>query len=299
MLGGYETFAGADWPTSVLGTGFFPVDFRAKGQIDKKVRVTPTRDGLNYVFRLADDVNDNDKLWTHELDPLAGISAPGSADPRATVLAVADFDKDVPVLATVDRGKGRVMTFAGDTTSISRLAARREGAQLAYDRFWKRMILWLAHQENSRGNLVLDLDLRRVDKGRGQMLPFRTGFRGVETKGATYVGKVIGPDKQHTRHGDPGRPGEDGRTSRRRCRASTSSRWSARATLPNGSAIEEKVRARFLAIEEDRETQRIAANFDLLEKLATAAGGKFAHADERNLVERLGELEATPACRPR
>ena len=58
------------------------------------------------MFRLADDVKENDDLWHRELDPLNGMSAPGSADPRATVLAVADFDKDLPVLATVDRGKG-------------------------------------------------------------------------------------------------------------------------------------------------------------------------------------------------
>ena len=182
------------------------------------------------------------------------------------------------------------MTFAGDTTSLA--WRRTEKAQLAYDRFWKRMILWLAHQENNRGNLVLDLDLRRVDKGRGQTLPFRTGFRGVETKGTSYVGKVIGPDKQEHPLSIPGDLTKTGHFP-----PPTAGEYVVevvgKATLPNGAWIEEKVRARFLAIEEDRETQRIAADFDLLEKLATAAGGKFAHADEHNLLDRLGELEGT------
>jgi uncharacterized membrane protein len=290
MLGGYETFGAGDWPKSVLGEGFFPVDFRAQGQIDRKVRVTPTKDGLYYVFRLADDLKENDEIWNHVLDPLTGISNPGAINPQATLLAFADFDPNLPVLATVDRGKGRVMTFAGDTTSIA--WRRTEKAQLAYDRFWKRMILWLAHQENARGNLVLDLDLRRVDKGRGQTLPFRTGFRGLETKGATYTGKVIGPDKQEhpllipgdlakTGQFPPPGPGE------------YIVEVVGKATLPNGSILEEKVRARFIAIEEDREMQRIAADIDLLDKLAAAAGGKSAHADERNLVERLGQLAET------
>jgi uncharacterized membrane protein len=290
MLGGYETFGAADWPTSVLGDGFFPVDFRAKGQIDRKVRVTPTKDGLNYVFRLADDPKENDELWHRVLEPLHGISNPGAISPQATLLAFADADPNVPVLATVDRGKGRVMTFAGDTTSIA--WRRTEKAQLAYDRFWKRMILWLAHQEQSRGNLVLDLDLRRVDKGRGQTLPFRTGFRGLETKGATYVGKVIGPDKQEYPLPIPGDLSKTGQFAPP-MPGEYVVEVVGKGALPNGSSIEEKVRARFIAFEEDRETQRIAADFDLLEKLAAAAGGKFAHADERNLLERLGELDGT------
>ena len=288
MLGGYETFGAADWPTTTLGTGFFPVDLRAKGQIDRKVRVTPTQDGLNYVFRLADDPTENDELWKRLLDPLSGISDPGSADPRATVLAISDIDPNMPVLTTIDRGKGRVMTFAGDTTSIA--WRRTEKTQLAYDRFWKRMILWLAHQENARGNLVLDLDLRRVDKGRGQTLPFRTGFRGVEAKGATYVGKVIGPNKEEYPLPIPADPAKTGQFSPP-VPGEYMIEVVGKATLPSGQAIEEKARARFLAFEEDREMQRIAADFDLLEELATAAGGKFAHADERNVVERLGELE--------
>ena len=290
MLGGNETFGAADWQASALGYNFFPVDMRAKGQIDRKVRVAPTKDGTNYVLRLADDPAENDELWKRLLDPLNGISDPGAPDPRATVLAVSDFDPNLPVLATIDRGKGRVMTFAGDTTSIA--WRRTEKTQLAYDRFWKRMILWLAHQENARGNLVLDLDLRRVDKGRGQTLPFRTGFRGADVKGATYVGKVIGPNKEEYPLPIPGDLSKTGHFA-----PSAVGEYLievvGKATLPSGAAIEEKARARFLVLEEDRETQRIAADFDLLEKLATESGGNFAHADERNLVERLGELEGT------
>ncbi|HEX3316026.1 MAG TPA: hypothetical protein VHR72_14105 [Gemmataceae bacterium] len=290
MLGGNETFGAADWQTSALGTNFFPVDLRAKGQIDRKVRVTPTKDGLNYVLRLADDPVENDELWKRLLDPLNGISDPGAPDPRATVLAVSDFDANLPLLATIDRGKGRVMTFAGDTTSIA--WRRTEKTQLAYDRFWKRMILWLAHQENARGNLVLDFDQRRVDKGRGQTLSFRTGFRGVEAKGATYVGKVIGPNKEEYPLPLPGDPAKTGHFAPPAV-GEYMIEVVGKGTLPSGQAIEEKARARFLVIEEDRETQRIAADFDLLEKLAIAAGGKFAHADERNLVEGLAKLEGT------
>ena len=195
----------------------------------------------------------------------------------------------MPVLATVDRGKGRVMTFAGDTTSLS--WRRTERAQAAYDRFWKQMILWLAHQENSRGNMYLDLDLRRVDRGRSQSLPFRTGFRG-DVRSPTFVGKVIGPDKEEYPLPIPSEAGKTGQFV-----PPVSGEYvvqvTGKATSPGGQAIEENVRARFIAVEEDRETQRIAADFDLLEKLATASGGKFARADERNLVERLRELDAS------
>jgi uncharacterized membrane protein len=287
MLGGYETFGASDWQLGTLATGFFPVDLKGRGQIDRKVRVTPTMEGTNYVLRLADDPGENAKIWEQVLDPLDGISNPGSPDPRATVLAT-DPDRNVPILATIDRGKGRVMTFAGDTTSLA--WRRTEKAQLAYDRFWKRMILWLAHQEHARGNLVLDLDLRRVDKGRGQTLPFRTGFRGVEAKGASYVGKVIGPNKEEYPLPIPADPAKTGQFSPPVV-GEYMIEVVGKATLPNGQAIEEKVRARFLAYEEDREMQRIAADFDHLDELAKATGGKFAHADERNLVERLAELD--------
>src|SRR5262249_41897199 len=153
-----------------------------------------------------------------------------------------------------------------------------------YDRFWKRMMLWLAHQENARGNLVLDLDLRRIDRGRGQTLPFRAVFRGVEGKGATYVGKVIGPNKEEYPLPIPGGPAKTGHFAPPAVGEHGIQEFMievvGKGTLPNGRAIEEKARARFLVFEEDRETQRIAADEGLLRDLADKSGGKFAHADE-------------------
>jgi uncharacterized membrane protein len=290
MLGGYETFANSDWQLSAFQKDFFPVKLDQPGQIEGKVRVKPERDGLAYVLKLSDDEAKNQEIWEKKFEPLDGVTRPGSLARGATALATCDVDPALPILATVERGKGRVMTFAGDTTW--RAWRRNPEAAAGFDRFWKQMMLWLAHQENSQGNLILDLAARRIDRGRGQNLAFRVGFRGVEVKNPLYAGKVIGPRKEEyplivptdkDKQGvfQPAGPGE------------YTIIVSGKGTqTKDGAPIEGKAQARFIVYEEDRETQRIAADHEFLDKLALASGGKFARAEERTLEQRLDELEA-------
>ena len=103
MLGGYETFANSDWQSSQLAD-LFPVRLATPGQVEGKVRVVPTPEGLHYLCKLADDPKKNQEIWSKIFSPLEGMTQPGPLDPRATVFATREGDNS-PVLANIDRGK--------------------------------------------------------------------------------------------------------------------------------------------------------------------------------------------------
>src|SRR5262249_41193965 len=69
-----------------------------------------------------------------------------------------------------------------------------EGVDL-HSRFWKQVVLWLAHQENSEGNVWIKPDFRRLPSGSKQA--FTAGVKGktgMDLVSPTFNAKVIGPD---------------------------------------------------------------------------------------------------------
>jgi uncharacterized membrane protein len=297
MLGGYETFANSDWQTvGAELAGLLPVKLDMPGQVDGLVRVEPTPQGLEsygYLLRLTDQGKPRD-VWDRVLDPLDGMTRLGTVRADATVLATDGNEQ--PVLVGGKRGEGRTLAFAGDTTWK---AWRRSPAAIAaYQRFWKQVMLWLAHQEAAEGNLRLIPDTRRLAAGNNERLGFTvalTGKGGVPAKDAHFVVKVIGPQKDVTEvRTEPEHGQERGSFWKTNAPGEYVIEATGTGKDADGSDVKGTARARFLAYAQDLENLRPGADHDLLAKLATAGGGKFHLAGERELLQYLEELRAQP-----
>jgi hypothetical protein len=293
MLGGYETFANSDWQTvGAELADLLPVKLDKPGQIDGLIRMEPKTEALQsygYLLRLSDE-GDPRQVWDHVLDPLDGMTRLGTVWPDATVLATNSGRE--PVLVGGMRGKGRTLAFGGDTTWK---AWRRSPAAIAaYERFWKQVLLWLAHQETAEGNLRVIPDVRRLAAGNNERLGFSvalTAKGGVPAKDPRYTVRVIGPAKGVTEvitapeHGQ-----ERGSFWKTDAPGEYIIEASGIGKDADGTEVRGSARARFLAYAQDLENLRPGADHDFLAKLATAGGGKFHLAAERELQLFLEEL---------
>jgi uncharacterized membrane protein len=297
MLGGYETFANSDWQTyGAELADLLPVTLDTPGQVDGLVRVEPTAAGLQnygYLLRLGDQGNPAD-VWERVFDPLDGMTRLGTVRPDATVLATNSGRE--AVLVGGKRGEGRTLAFAGDTTW--KAWRRSPAAVAAYARFWKQVLLWLAHQEAAEGNLRVIPDSRRLAAGSNERLGFTvalTGKGGVPVKNAAFTVKVTGPQKDVT---EVRTAPEHGQERGSFWKTNFPGEYIIEATGTgkdaDGSDVKGTARARFLAYAQDLENLRPGADHELLAKVATAGGGKFHLAGERELLQYLEELRTQP-----
>jgi len=292
MLGGYESFGGGKWGGSPIGD-LLPTRAEVAQEIDDKVRVTPTPEGLQYLLKLSDDPAKNQQIWSKVFAPLEGMTNLGTPDSRATRFAQTQSGQ--PVMVGMARGNGRVLAFAGDTTWQ---AWRRSPEALpAYERFWKQMMLWLARQEESSGNLRIRPDARRLDLGRSQRLGFgvlMTGKGGMALKDPQFKAKVIGPKGEES---DVTILPENRDYRGYFWKASGPGEYrlvvSGKAKESDGTLVEGTDSMRFMAYAEDMENLRPAADHDHLRKLADASGGAFALTEERTLLQRLERIPQT------
>ena len=302
MLGGYSTFANGQWPTTAL-RDLLPVDIAGpgaeRGQVAGKVSMEPTDAGLrlfSYLLRLSDTAKDPRAAWK-ELQTLDGMTRLGRPkEGVGTVLAV-NGNGGEPLLVAGQYGAGRTLAFGGDTTWRW---VRSEKTQEMHARFWRQVVVWLARQDESGGNVWVRPDARR--------LPVRTdvgftaglnGKGGVRIPGGTFHAEVIAPDGTKsdvpvTNIGDGLRgtfthadvPGEYRLVVRGEGRDET-----AREDV-RGEAM-----ARFLIYDDDVELTNRAANHDLLRKLAAAGGGTCRRGEE--LRQFLEEMLQRPLGRER
>lgn len=295
MTGGYESFGNSDWRQTPIAK-LLPVELNVEGQIDAKLRMEPTRAGLGrFIMRLADRPEDNQALWK-KLPELDGMTRLGQEKPNATVLAVRAGTNE-PMLVSMDYGKGRTLAFAGDTTWRWRHLGQpksREGLE-AHARFWRQVVLWLAHQDETEGSVWVKPDVRRL--AGGSKLGFTVGLRGkggVEAPEAHFDVTVIDPKgaeltvpTAQENNGERGifwktdLPGEYRLVVR------------GHGKDAEGNAIPEgKASARFLIYQDDAEMVRRAADHEFLAKLANSGGGKLHKAED--LSRFLKDLRKLP-----
>jgi hypothetical protein len=264
------------------------------------IRMEPTIAGLGrYVMRLLDKTEDNKNLWK-ELPELNGMTRLGKEKAGATILAVRAGSRSTdPILVSQDYGKGRTMAFACDTTWRWQLLGqpKTDKGKEAHARFWRQVVLWLAHQEEAEGSVWVKPDRRRLDAG--EKLPFTVGLRGkggVEAKEAYFDVSVVDPsgiemvvstaaEAESARAAGTfwktDKPGEYRLVVR------------GRGKDADGHAIpEDKAAARFVVYQNDAEMSRRAANHPFLANLAAAGGGKFYKAEE--LVRFLKDMQNLP-----
>jgi len=293
MIGGLRNFGNGGWQDTKL-RDVLPIDMSATGEIrdDQPLSLTLTERGKDhYLLRLADDAKENEAAWGQL--KLYGLSRMGTFRKGTIGDVLLQSQGGDDILAAVETGAGRAIAFAGDTTY---LWIRPPKGDQYHERFWRQLVLWLAHQEKAEGNVWVKPDVRRL--AAGGRLGFGAGVRGkggLDLKDARFDAKVIGPDGsevpvQTVRDKDEDRgtfwktdvPGE----------YRLVVQGSAKDT--DGQAVSGQASARFLVSQDDAEMTRRAADHEFLKRLAAAGGGKFHPGTEEDLARYLRELPSQP-----
>lgn len=289
-IGGYESFGPGGWGDSPLAD-LAPITMRpADAQATGPVKVVPTEAGLrHFIARLVPDPAANQALW-QSLRPLDGGSTWG--EPKAAALVLATSPEGRPILVAHEVGAGRIIAFAGDTT----WRWRKDAASIAaHARFWRQLILWLAHKEESAGvNVRLRLGQRRL--AIGQQLPVEAiveDAQGAPVPNVEVQGVVITPDGKE----NPFPLIRQGSTWR-----STFSRTDQEGdyrvkvvAMADGKPLGSR-ESKFLVYAEDTEMLQLAADLATLRNLSQLTGGEYHSPEElpkflRSLKKRDLNLE--------
>jgi uncharacterized membrane protein len=297
MIGGRRNFGNGKWQGKNVGGRWeetelrdvLPVDMNGSGEVNQEVvslvRTTVAKD--HYLLRLADDPRENETVWDG-LKLYGGFSRMGRAKEKIGDVLLRSADGE-DILVAAEVAGGRSVAFAGDTTY---LWVRPPKGDQYHQRFWRQLVLWLAHQEKAESKLWVKPDARRVKAGR--RLGFSTGIRGKDgqdLKGATFTAKVIGPPAQlwKTRDRDQ---------ERITIEANTAGEYQlvveGKGRDAEGQEVRGEEKVRFLVSQDDAEMTRRAADHEFLKRLAAAGGGKFHPGDEEELARYLRELPSQP-----
>jgi uncharacterized membrane protein len=294
MIGGYESFGPGGWGQSPLAK-YLPVEMNlGDPQFKKEFRMVPSAAGLrHFVLRLAPDINANAKIW-ETLRPLDGGNSWTGLKPNALILAESS-DKH-PLLVAQEIGKSRILAFAADTTW--RWATKNLDGKTQHAKFWRQLILWLAHREDSAGNQIrIRLDRRRL--ALGEKLPVEVLLEskdgrlpeGVTIKGtvrgiADDTSKPVSFQRQtgsySTSVSDLDKPGD--------YEISVS-------VTQNGKELG-TASAKFLVFDDDLEMRQLAADFESLKRLSADTGGEYLSAEQfpkfvKSLLDRNLNQEVT------
>ena len=306
MLGSERGFVKGGWETTVIGK-ILPVKLNRKGRIGDSVSLIPTPEGLKYVLRLGETSQESKDRWKKmqesEGAKLNGVYEMGDLVPNAKLFAQSLVG--LPLLAGRDAGTGRTMAFACDTTHL--WVRPDNGGEEVHARFWQRLVLWLARQEDTEDNLRIRLDTRRL--ALGDKLGFGVELLGKqreEIKDARYTVKIV--DKGGAEvpvevvRGLKG--ARDANESRGTYKPLRAGEYRVVATA-KGTSKDDKGKtievtgtkaARFIVYQDDAETAEKAANPDFLKELAAAGGGQNYRPDK--LEKFLKELPTKPLPQP-
>jgi uncharacterized membrane protein len=301
MIGGQKSFIGA-WKDTEIAA-LLPVELGG-GQVEddgpQEVKMKPTEPGLRLysrVLRLSDGERDAEAAAWAALPTLKGANRLTLPANRTNEVVLAESEeKDpktrqpYPLLVTKDYGGGRVLAFAGDTTS--RWMNNDEGVR-KHDRFWRQMVLWLAHQDETASEVWVRPDVRNVAAGGD--VGFSVGMRskgGLEVKNGAYEAEVVGPDgvAHAVRIAPEG--GEDRGTFRPEEAGEYTIRVKAHGKDAEGEEVGGESAARFLAYEADVEMAEWAADDKLMDQVAREGRGQFQRGSK--LAAFLEELPAPP-----
>ena len=185
--------------------------------------------------------------------------------------------------------KGRVLAFAGyDTYLWQRLGQPKnnDGVEI-HNRFWKQMVLWLAHQEDEEGQAYARPEFRRLAVGSDQTI--WVGLKsplGGDDPAAELEVKILPPgqDKPEDEAKAPKqtvlKTTKDGKpTNKVLFKPPASGEYTvvvnATGKNPDGQPQKYRGTARFIAYPDvSDEMLRVAAAPDFMEKIASASGGK-------------------------
>lgn len=283
MIGGMRNFASGGYGETPLAATLpvfmNPADKQIEGSINKDQhylgpqQIVPTNDGLNHFVMRIDTQAQNLAKW-QALPPLNGANKLGQAKQLGQILARNQEGK--PLLVAQDLGRGRSMAFAGDTTFLWALSGYEDVAQ----RFWRQVILWLAHKElQGDSSIWLKLNERRFRPGQPVDLIF-----GAKNKDGVAI-----PDAQfkvqiYTPKGEPKllaaqQAGSD-HTARFTETLAPGEYTAVIDATHQGTSVGSSARARFMVYEHDLELHNPAADTAFAAELAQLTGGRMLTPEE-------------------
>ena len=291
----------------------------------KQYQYLPTAEhAKHYLNQIGTTPTQSLELWAklNEFENgtrLTGVSQLGRARATATVYAVASDarrNEAVPTLPGQDRlmapmlvgheqgaNDGRVVVMAARDTYLWQklgLPENRDGIE-AHARFWQHLARWLAHQEEDSAAAYAKPELKRLPVGGKQTI--HVGLRtptGADAENPSFEVRVVAPGEDAANAQplsvvpdaeggfklpyDPSLPGE----------YTVEVKATGSATIEGETKpIEGEASARFLAYPEvSDEMIRVAADHDLLRRVASAGGGKFYRLED--LPKFLEELQSQP-----
>lgn len=197
MIGGVNSFGAGGYQNSALEP-LLPVEMSTRDpQLQDKVKMVPTREGLsNQILQIASP--DQNRARWEQLPELQGANVlKVKRGSLASVLA--ETPTKIPLMITHQVGRARVMAFAGDTTWL--WALHSDTAAEAHQRFWRQVVFWLTKMEyDGESPLWLAAEPRNLSPGQLSEISF--GLRdeqGLPIAGATYQGVVLKPDQTETK----------------------------------------------------------------------------------------------------
>jgi len=172
MIGGDNSFARGGYKGTPLEE-ILPIEMdEAKEEIlEGEFRMLLT-EPAHPILRLSDDPKENSQIWT-ELPELDGCNRLLRPKPNAVVLGIHPLVKNrygnLVVLAVWDKGKGRVMAMASNSTWRWSLQVRgRGGTSSHYERFWHQVVHWLVKSPQFK---LVRLNTDKKIYSRGEEIP--------------------------------------------------------------------------------------------------------------------------------
>jgi uncharacterized membrane protein len=318
MLGGDYTFAGTrgvpesgGWASTPIGD-LLPVELAAPGHHAGPLEFHPTPKGdRHFMMQLGSSAEESRQAWKqlNDKQKLLGANQVARAKgaiadkPAAEVLATSGPGGAGDVLLVGQQfGKGRTLACAVDTTHRWRelgLPDKTDGIEF-HARFWKQVVLWLAQQETTEGNVWLTVDTRRLQSGARQT--FSAGIRGkngLDLPGGTLSAKVTAPDGTES----PVPLSRDGKVDRGLFNRSLMPgeyvvHVTGKGVDTDGKAIEGKASVRYLVYQDETEMLRPAADSQFMSAIAQAGGGRANPYRLEELPTFLQDLLTRSAAQP-
>jgi hypothetical protein len=302
MLGGFHTFGPGGYAETPLANLLpvrmdalerqrFDEAIRPDVHLSGKLQMRPAKPlGMRHFVMSLARGPENLAAW-QALPPLEGANRFGPLKPNAQVLAETSDGK--PLLVAAEAG-GRVMAFAGDSTWHWWL----NGHEAALKRFWRQLILWLAHKDDvAEGNVWIQLAQRRFAPG--ARVDFNVGAQSAQgdlERSAIFEAEVVSPSgtRQPVRLTSLGE-----QTGGSFLETREPGDYTIEVSAMKDGAKLGTARARFLVFEQDLELDNAAADPTLmasLAKITATAGGKSLAPEElpvliNTIMQRPIELE--------
>ena len=205
MMGGIRSFGPGGFAATpledLLPVALNKTDVEAGNAISpdlhhlQDLKMLPTDKGYQHFVMQLDpgSENKNRTAWDR-LPPLAGANKLEIKNDFIEVLATSDgTEAGIPLLLSTEFGRGRVMSFAADSTYLW----FQNGFKDETIRFWRQLIMWLARKEEDRDKPVwVRVEPRRY--AQGAIVNFEFGARddkGIPIDDVQFTVEVENPEK--------------------------------------------------------------------------------------------------------